>query len=465
MDIDAIKEQFDRVISYSQGIENPKTEMLFRTWLRKKEWFIEKFGNKLIYEYPQTVSFEISEEEKKSRFESFSAYAWDVLERSEFGGYLDWQREGFFKNRVVSDYWIYDEAGNKSKLIQKGTKLIKTFKYFIKDEELLHSFESKASQIIQENKIEGTLCFSVHPLDYLSISENDYNWRSCHALDGEYRAGNISYMVDDCTVVCYLKGKHDAVLPRFPEDVKWNSKKWRVLLYISNNKEMIFAGKQYPFSSESGMKLIIDKCFSKTGYNWSNWIDHKISNEIVQDDIRYRLRDTYVPLSGSIVPLGQLMEDAPGSRHFNDVLKSSCYDPIYSIKVKPYIWGETADEKICMSGSSTHFTVGGNTLCLHCGQETVLDGSGTMRCYDCEFEYGTEESDVFGYCDKCGMRMELEDAHYIENDEAAYCQECYERYCARCENCGEVELIENMHYVRTEGVYVCDYCYQQEEEE
>ena len=28
--------------------------------------------------------------------------------------------------------------------------------------------------------------------DYLSLSENAFNWRSCHALDGEYRAGNLS---------------------------------------------------------------------------------------------------------------------------------------------------------------------------------------------------------------------------------------------------------------------------------
>ena len=185
------------------------------------------------------------------------------MDRSEFGGYLDWQREGFFKNEVVDDYQLYDENGNKSRLIKKGTKLIKTFKYFVEDEELLHTLESRASQIIQENKVEGTLCFSVHPLDYLSISENDYNWRSCHALDGEYRAGNLSYMTDECTIICYLRGKKETKLPRFPESVKWNSKKWRVLFYISNNKEMVFAGKQYPFTSEGGMKFIIDNCFNK----------------------------------------------------------------------------------------------------------------------------------------------------------------------------------------------------------
>ena len=464
MDIEAIKEQFDKVISFSQGIEDPKTETLFRIWWQKKEWFIKQFGNKLIYEYPQTVSFEISDEEKKKRFESFSEYVWNFFESSEFGGYLDWQREGFFKNRVVSDYWLYDEAGKKSKLIQKGTKLIKTFKYFVKDEELLHRFESRASQIIQENKIEGTLCFSVHPLDYLSISENDYNWRSCHALDGEYRAGNLSYMMDDSTIVCYLKGKKDVKLPSFPEEVLWNNKKWRVLFYISNNKQMIFSGKQYPFSSEGGMKFIIDKCFNKikTTNSWSDWINHKIPSTQIIDNIKYKSDDCYVPLYGAILPLYTLVKDAQGSRQFNDVLRSSCYDPIYSVKTKSSFWDS---EPVCIAGTDTHFIIGESTYCLQCGKDLVLDGSGTMRCYDCEFKYGTEPNDVFGYCDCCGRRIVLDDANYIENDDLVYCDHCYDIHYAECEECGNVYRKEDMHYVRTEGIYVCDYCYEQEEEE
>ena len=84
--------------------------------------------------------------------------------------------------------------------------------------------------ILQEDKIEGTLCFSVHPLDFLSSSENTYNWRSCHSLDGEFCAGNLSYMADSATMICYLKSDKEEILPRFPEDIPWNNKKWRVFL-------------------------------------------------------------------------------------------------------------------------------------------------------------------------------------------------------------------------------------------
>ena len=128
-------------------------------------------------------------------------------------------------------------------MIPRGMKIVKSFKYFEKDEDTLADIQSAASMIIQEDKIEGKLCMSVHPLDFLSLSENTYNWRSCHALDGDYRAGNLSYMVDSSTVICYLKSDRDERLPNFPPEVKWNSKKWRVLLFFSNDWDMIFAGR------------------------------------------------------------------------------------------------------------------------------------------------------------------------------------------------------------------------------
>ena len=48
-EIDDIKEQFKKVISYSQGIENPVVDDLFEKWLEGKRDFIEAMGGKLIY--------------------------------------------------------------------------------------------------------------------------------------------------------------------------------------------------------------------------------------------------------------------------------------------------------------------------------------------------------------------------------------------------------------------------------
>ena len=45
-----IKKDFDEVIRYSQGIPNPKTNMLFDIWMECKRDFIELFGGNYIYE-------------------------------------------------------------------------------------------------------------------------------------------------------------------------------------------------------------------------------------------------------------------------------------------------------------------------------------------------------------------------------------------------------------------------------
>ena len=48
---------------------------------------------------------------------------------------------------------------------------------------------------------------SVHPCDFLEMSNRDNSWRSCHRLDGgEYMAGTLSYMNDGASMIFYTMG-------------------------------------------------------------------------------------------------------------------------------------------------------------------------------------------------------------------------------------------------------------------
>ena len=469
--IEEIKEKFDKVIVYSQsGIDNPQTDKLFGLWADAKRDIIEAFGGKYIYEFPEKITFELTEDAKNDRIQNFINYLWD-LGYEELGRFLDYQRNGFYKNGVVEEYKLFDSKGT---VITKGTKLVKAFKYFIKNEAILNKLQSKASQIIQENKVEGTLCLSVHPLDYLSISENTYNWRSCHALDGEYCAGNLSYMMDSSTIVCYLRGDNEVKLPHFPDDVLWNSKKWRVLLYLSNDWKMIFAGKQYPFATASGMQLLLDKFNSNikskpnsnriTRYDkrshWANWSDYAITS-FNRDDVPDKNHELhidfnfdYVPVSGALVKLNELVTDKDGSKHFNDVLKSSCYKPMYTYLITKNLWG---NDYYCNADLHTHFDIGGYTYCLRCGKEEVVESCSTMMCYDCELAYGISENDNFGFCKHCGCRLEVDKAYYVSED--IYCDDCYEHYTERCANCGDSFLREDMIYDEKSEKYFCEWCH------
>ena len=159
--------------------------------------FIDLFGG-LIYEWPVPVEFTLDDTQKRSRVMEFVGVVSDSFNNPELADFIEANLDSFYENKVSTN----DK-------MPKGMKLLKAFKYFEKNQTALRNIQDMASQIIQEDKIKGTLCFSVHPLDYLSSSENTYNWRSCHSLDGEYRAGNLSYMVDNSTFLIYLKGADD----------------------------------------------------------------------------------------------------------------------------------------------------------------------------------------------------------------------------------------------------------------
>ena len=438
-----MKKQFDKVIIHSQNIPDPKTEKLFEMWELNKSKFIDLMGGKLIYEMPEKMSFELSEQSKKERIQHFINLCYNEG-YNELSDFVEAEQDGFFKNICNYNY----------KEVTKGTKLIKAFKFFVNNPEKLNYFQSKASQIIQENKIEGKLCFSVHPLDYLSISENTLNWRSCHALDGEYRAGNLSYMMDNTTVVCYLKTEDDVKLPHFPEDVLWNNKKWRMLLYISADNKMIFAGRQYPFSSEQIMDTVLE-CFNKQSEDsWNPWSDKTI-NKMKVHQAEFVFDNNYIPVGDSLIPINELVHNVEGSKHYNDVLYSSYYDPQYTFVALPSWWNNSLEPKTSIK--RTKFNIGEFTYCLYCGKEEVLDqGSSTMMCYDCEKKYGNSINEMFCFCDRCGERQETDDCYWVQDE--YYCPDCFKEYCQQCDICGEYYLKENMRYDETNDTYYCRWC-------
>lgn len=251
--MEKLKEDVAKVLKHSQGLEEVNIEPLMNSWRKAKEKFIALFDGQLIYEFPNEVQFELSEEAKKARLNEFISTVDNVYNNYELAQFLLHNFEDFYQNRLSKDY----SCGYFGKKITKGTKIIKAFKEFERDDEALRRLQDAASILIQENKVKGKLCLSVHPLDFLSSSENTYHWHSCHHLQGEYRAGNLSYMTDNVTIICYLKGEEQAKLPSFPEDVLWNSKKWRTLLFIHPRNAYMIAGRQYPFESTSGLDYIL----------------------------------------------------------------------------------------------------------------------------------------------------------------------------------------------------------------
>ena len=457
-----IREQFKSVIRFSQNIPEPHIDYLFREWEVSKKRFIDLFGG-LIYEWPVPVEFNLDDNQKKARAMEFASTVSDTFNNPVLAEFIDENLDTFFENKVSKS------LGEK---IPEGMKLLKAFKFFEPNKEALRYIQDMASQIIQENKIKGTLCFSVHPLDYLSSSENTYNWRSCHALDGEYRAGNLSYMVDTSTILVYLKGADNQILYGFG-GVQWNSKKWRVLWHVSEDDEIMFAGRQYPFSSKNGLdtalnvynNLMMEKYQSYNPFwagkvKYNPWSEDYVDGFVKGEETIY-FTDKYVILNNQLIALNEIVREGENALNYNDVLKSTCYHYPYYTQLN--LWNPRTIEY----RRRNPILIGAEVPCLHCGSELIHNPE-TMRCDDCELQYGTEENDVYGSCDCCGARIYIDDAICVGDDGDIICEACYDTQCFSCDSCGQVHYNTNKHFVpgnsEDDGVWYCDICYDEYKE-
>lgn len=455
-----IKKQIDRVLMYSQYLNtDPETNDLFNNWLTNKMPFITAMGG-LIYECPEKVSFSLSEEERMKKVKTFAGNVADFFGYEELGKFILEQKDGFYENLSKFDY-----KNENGLCIKKGTKLVKSFKHFIKNKNTLTYLQNEASKIIQEDRVEGILCFSVHPLDYLSMSENVHNWRSCHALDGEYRAGNLSYMQDATTVVCYLKADGEYKLPNFPADVLWNSKKWRVLLYFSNDGNLIFSGKQYPFSADNFFNKIIKEYLPKSNLiksedYWTEW-ETTIKNAFENKEYTFpfKLGENFIPHSNGFFRLSDVVYNAIDSQQYNDILLSSSYDPLYSLKMNKAEYFNFYDP--CIT-EKTSIEVGASVKCISCGRP-MGDGVGneTMMCSYCDPKYDDFDNDYY-YCDCCGRRIYYDETYDLEGE--TLCEECYDNLTARCHQCGEDYFRYNLTLNLEDEEYYCSECYNETKE-
>lgn len=436
MDYSKIQEEFDKVLLHSQDYPYVNTDNLFKKWYDAKLDFILRMGGELIKEV-EDVSFLIDD----SLIDKFIKKVENI--NVHLAQFLKYNKDNFISNKTTTNFYCPDDI-----TIPAGMKITKALKFFIEDKELIKTLQNEMSMIIQDGKIEGTLCFSVHPLDFLSLSENKCGWTSCHGLDGGYRAGNLSYMVDKSTFICYLKSKKPVQLDSFPQGMLWNNKKWRVLMHANKSKTLIFAGKQYPFSNESALNQIHSLISKNNGScNWKKFS----KSHYINDDSIY-LRYSYCEILGNLVPKESVVFEGENNLAYADVIKHSAY------RKPKYTYDYWRIPQYTQNKEEYEIEVGGSVPCVMCGNDHAFS-SDSMLCLDCELKYGNSENEeFFAFCEICGERIFLESYNYHNFDyDGIVCEDCYINECETCCECGENFLRSDMY--KTEKGYFCEDCY------
>lgn len=440
-----IYQQFKEVIKHSQkkvlARELPDLDfsLLFKNWETKKKIMISTLPffteDKLIYEFPEPVECGISLQDKKERLNKFIKELWNYPDVQEF---LSFNKENFFTNRNKDTF----EAPYGT--VQKNMKIIKALKMFFDDKDTLKTIQDEASVIMNQEKIKGTFCISIHPLDYISISDNDNNWSSCHSLDSDYKAGNLSYMADKHTIICYVKTGKDRQITNFPKNIPWNSKSWRALLFISQDAYLTMAGKQYPITCDEILNYV-QKSFrqalnlNKNEYfNLSPWHKGQVE-KVTIDGYDYTLPYSCIPFGSQVIPIHKIFVPGAFSQQYNDILTSG-----YKKEVRyAYLTSKNYFKNLGCAYDETYST---NYVGLNSGRDnnlTLTIGEGVV-CPVCGIHY-IQTSNLF-LCDRCAIKYYK--TEYLEDNEF---------YVENCSICGEPYNSVDLYYDE-KGYSICPDC-------
>lgn len=398
-------------------------ENILRYWKKNKSFLKKMFGGELILEKPVTYKKSNKQLERELQNGDNTAY-WDFRNevRNKINAtYLDFKDplSNLYYEIVVDSDVLASNVYNgpsfevalpdgKELKVMKGMKAMRVLGKFAKAYgiESFEAFRLYHSSLLNDRNLHGTLCLSIHPMDYLTMSDNENKWSSCMSWSnfGLYRGGTIECMNSEYVVVAYLKSE-TAELPN-----GWNSKKWRSLFIVDKN--VITSIKNYPFESPELTLAALE------------WL-RELSPYTYGDPVKY----TYFACS--------LAEGENFSRH----IKFRCSGTMYCDFGTCAHYGcfsETENYTIDYSGPLT---------CMNCGEVFSSDEGSDVLCRDC-----SELKD----CCSCGALGFRDNMTYLPVYNSYICSYCLRHDTQECAISGATFLTKDATFfpIESDGVWV-----------
>lgn len=315
-------------------------------------------------------------------------------------------KEAYFSTSKFAD-------ARKKLVLQPETKLTKALKMIIDFLNLKEKFPTikenyekaciEISQFMQNQaeEMDETFLFSIHPLDFLTMSDHSATWTSCMSWKngGCYRMGTVEMMNSPMIVEVACLEK----MSRFTiQGQRWNDKKWRTLLIVTPG--FISTIKSYPYACPQLEQYAIAEMAS-------------MCNEYYSKEI-YNIKDVKVATRGETsLPyrcVTRCMYNDTGLTthyyYYNEEVVSKEFEKLSSRYPNNFF----------ISFGSRTINYSGQTECMCCGEEVKdLEDSGLVLCDDCLLKEEVE----YCYCDECGSY--IEDGEEITmSDGKKFCRNC-----------------------------------------
>lgn len=310
----------------------------------------------------------------------------------------------------------YDRDKDKAFILAKNSKVMKSISLFVKkmikffhehpniwsyyrplsqlEPDLTVHYEDFrifCSQMTNQRKLEGTLCLSIHPIDYMTMSDNSNSWSSCMSWKdhGDYRMGTVEMMNSRNVIVAYLtdsKEKFDF------EGLDWTSKKWRSLFIV--DPQVLCNIKGYPYFNDSLNHEVLA---------WVKELCAQVGWDYINTPIEYHENEDYNEVyqrTGYYLGKWEFWTD----RMYNDFWYVHTFYPNINMGAE----------------ESFSLTYSGRTQCMWCGKdiscEDMVDTDESyLICEDCASTCR---------CHHCGDIISSGDAIRVGDD--YYCSCCYE---------------------------------------
>lgn len=435
------------------GIQN-----VLAIWARNKRKLYKLFGNKLRVEIP------VSLEADKNLLESFLRdiysiyFEWDpdaietefipqdVLQKNAFiNEYYQALQEfnsddryvaiqdflaptALIKNQVLINHrYIFSYKG-KNLVIDPKTKPFKAVGKIINllgKEKFPHwkEFKDQVSTALSSKKFDGVLTFSIHPMDFITLSDNNNGWSSCVSWrhEGDYFPGTLELLNSNNAVVCYIsKADNFQVVP--DKDYYWNNKSWRSLAFV--NKNIILAGKAYPFRSDNLSQTIVRSLaiMAKEKFNWEYRYDVQQYFDMIGFNDEYDLQNKIDRLQ---------WDSKPAKKIF--LYSNYMYNDIVNADGIPYWCVRNKVDKI------KNISFSGPLVCLDCGKpmKDYPRGNSRLLCPEC---------DTHKTCHRCGKYIHKGEKYVELLENGAHCEECA-KLVKQCPDCGENFIRSTRYFI------------------
>lgn len=417
------------------------TEHLLRFWNANKVDLFHMFGDKFILErdieYTRPIAqmrreiyTECLENNDRTNFANlFYDRLYQVMGDSWSNDYYEACRlldgEWLANNRIQRD--IHFTVGDKEYRFNEGTKTMKALFHLAKQLEIEEEFEKFRlihSQVLNQKKLTGTLCLSIHPLDYITMSDNDNNWHTCMEWmeAGDYRMGTVEMMNSAYVVMAYLRSPDHRLT--WGSNGEWNSKMWRSLFIV--HPDAIVSIKDYPFYHEEFLQMCVE------------W-----------------LRDLVPATYAMTAPITQVHQCGLTLRRDEQFRTTFCTDGLMYND-----FGSTTHWGILSDGVTGELRINycGETECMWCGkaEDETSFGEAHHVIGECCIWAGSDDGDYCS-CSFCGGRHYSDDMYWIGDD--CLCDRCYNHHGTICDVTGDYIYIDDsieIHLARKDNEPTAD---------